>query len=439
MDFKSTYEKARLQKLTYGSRAPDGPFCFKDIGEFVVNQRLSDNPCEACSQRKQCQENFDSIKTRALTLEPECFGDLKLRIRFRGYRCGSCPIAQNCGDWIDALHRRDLPTERITWPACSTRGDTVTPTALSASPDLNARSVATRGPVPDLTPARAPASISRSSEPSPSSGGPLGEATASPSYAFPNCDVFNRTLVRARAEPESAVIVDKVDQLSWARRPDHTLSPYGLIRAQLCALSIVLNERHGYPPAFRDTRGLSAKPKGWERSDDERVLSNDLQVIDMHWAWCQSSLRPSGEWKRLGDREGFDFDLASDLAGKAWRAETKADRLGISESLHHYLAVIKNKRVTDSRRHLLAQRGVVENRLAELQMAGRLRMSPERAQLVPDAYVALRIANGSVPAALRSFTLITGKGIASKDMEKVKQWLVKEGLLTRPKRIPRGS
>jgi hypothetical protein len=424
--FRSTVEQRRLDKLAYGANARQHPNCFGVAGELALNQTGADGPCRTCEWRNGCEEAVEPLQGRLRELKLDCFGDYAVRGRLsqaRG-RCFACPVTQACGDWLWAFANRDLAPEPLharveCTIATSTPGSDVAPVAASrAQPPSPSRAVASAEAEPEAVP---PA--------------PPPEGIPAKLYAFPSCDVFHKTLSRARAELDAQLILKKLTTLSFARREDGAEYPYSSIRARFCALSIALNERRVFPPGFRATRRLKAAPKVAVRAPHESLLSNDLQVIDIHWLWCTSQLWPvKSEWKRAAKDERFDFDLASSLARESWRPVAKVEELGITPQCQRYLTVLHDKSAKEWIRHVLRGREAVGAKLEALSRARKLKLTSDRAKLAPDAYVALRLANGAVAGAMHEFPVVAGRPIKELDMRKLKKWLTDHGSLARPKR-----
>ncbi len=129
----------------------------------------------------------------------------------------------------------------------------------------------------------------------------------------------------------SAKVVEKLAEIVAAVQGAGRSCSYEEVRKQYVALHKLLNERGHIAPRFRPTlRG----PKGWgaARTPEHNLISNDHQVLDLHWLSTEGSVSDRElppRWRGLF-RDGIDHDLASRFAGTAGSAEKKADILALS-------------------------------------------------------------------------------------------------------------
>lgn len=109
------------------------------------------------------------------------------------------------------------------------------------------------------------------------------EAAEDGTYRFPD--------ITSRMEPHQAKtskeLLITIGQLSHERRDAAgNRCPYLEVRGELCAISILLNERGDYAPRMRSMRiPESRKNSRTTYPADEHALSNDRQVIDLHWLY----------------------------------------------------------------------------------------------------------------------------------------------------------
>lgn len=115
----------------------------------------------------------------------------------------------------------------------------------------------------------------------------------------------------------------------------------GKYRKAYVALNLVLNEHFvlkgdgeerakrlgAIAPAFRSRLPLERMPKGLERD-----LSNDSQVIDLHFFHCLGQRRCVGDENAIAALSGrqFDFDAAARFATVGGATATKLQKLGLS-------------------------------------------------------------------------------------------------------------
>ena len=111
-------------------------------------------------------------------------------------------------------------------------------------------------------------------------------------------------------------------------------TPYENVRRPYIAVHKALNNKGEVPPRFRPT-STASKKWGSERSRAHNLISNDHQVLDLHW------LSVEGGYDHLRDRNlprrwqglfraGLDYEVAARFAGTAGSAANKAAILGLS-------------------------------------------------------------------------------------------------------------
>ena len=163
----------------------------------------------------------------------------------------------------------------------------------------------------------------------------------------------------------NAEAVGKLDQIDTAQllcRLDKIIrnveldikSRYPAQRKSYCAIQLQLNKRFARKidgvscPAFRSRLKLTNRPKG-----AEQILSNDTQIIDMHFMYCKRR-RTVGEGYARNAFSGdeFDFDDALRFARTVGKTELKLEVLGIANNrlMQFQLVTYNNKEVYDAGR-----------------------------------------------------------------------------------------
>src|SRR3954464_879948 len=117
-------------------------------------------------------------------------------------------------------------------------------------------------------------------------------------------------------------------------------------RFAVCAISLELTLRGGCCPGFRPMRKVLG-PK--QLSDDEKRLSNDRQVLDLHWLWRNRRVK-GGIYHESLHAEQFSFDWAADFVSRRGSAAQKAKALALAETDQLLLAVIQTRAVAERRR-----------------------------------------------------------------------------------------
>jgi len=160
-------------------------------------------------------------------------------------------------------------------------------------------------------------------------------------YAFPVAEATSPAMqVRLAAATHNELLagLERVSALA------KTYS--GQARTLFCALNLELNRRRNLAPRFREMRRpdqASSLPA------DQQDLSNDRQVIDLHWLHCReiNCQNAKGEYKRLLVANDFDFDTAGSLAKEECTADVKARWLRLPENVAWELASIQTKNMRD--------------------------------------------------------------------------------------------
>ena len=159
-------------------------------------------------------------------------------------------------------------------------------------------------------------------------------------YSFPE-EVSGSTYAGLADAQLIARLEDLLD-----RHYDDKLRSYSAIRGEFCALSIEMNIRMLMAPRLRPQPKFPWKASDRKASDE--LVSNDRQVIDLHWLKCRgfenSKLR--APYKKLFSDALFDFDLASDFVTKTGRVSVKAEEiLELTRQEQLELAVIQSDSV----------------------------------------------------------------------------------------------
>ena len=146
-------------------------------------------------------------------------------------------------------------------------------------------------------------------------------------YRFPEIDLPPDRV--KTVNPEKAIA--KLDEIVAAVQGARRTCSYDDVRKRYIALHMVLNERNHIAPRFRPTLRGS---KGWgaARKPNDNLISNDHQVLDLHWLSFEGAVSDQdmpARWRGMF-RDGLDYELASLFAGTAGSAENKAMILALS-------------------------------------------------------------------------------------------------------------
>ncbi|WP_227815034.1 hypothetical protein [Nitrogeniibacter aestuarii] len=120
--------------------------------------------------------------------------------------------------------------------------------------------------------------------------------------------------------------------------------PYDEVRPRVIAISMLLNERNARPPRFRPYRPMPRVAKGSSWGATASLVSNDRQVLDLHWLACTChNICPSGKWQEMFAETGLNYDLASEFVATVGSTATKIKVLGLHEGEMRQLAVLQTE------------------------------------------------------------------------------------------------
>jgi hypothetical protein len=219
------------------------------------------------------------------------------------------------------------------------------------------------------------------------------------SYRFPDMSQLAAWLETHRDKTSKELLIT-IGQLSHERRDAAgNRSSYFEARDELCAISILLNERGDYAPRARGMRVPVAPRKSTTKNPvAEHALSNDRQVIDLHWLYCRQLpvIDSPGYEGMLNSGLPFDWHRASNFVNRVGTMEKKANLLGLTEYAQLQLAAIQSKSVSD--RWVTIREGLRKQQEVILTSASApsSRLSAEVIRRLPNIYRALRVARGSL-------------------------------------------
>jgi len=174
----------------------------------------------------------------------------------------------------------------------------------------------------------------------------------SKNYSFPVSQAQSARAVKGLGQRTVDELLQMLERLSSELDSAGNTRLYkGTARTLFCAVSLELNERDGVAPQFRPVRRLGQN-KG--HSNEESALSNDRQVIDLHWLY-RTGKRNSIDHNQFADlftQDQFDFELAAELSAKAWTADHKsANVLNLGDYEMLQLSWFRTKTVNDQWRN----------------------------------------------------------------------------------------
>jgi hypothetical protein len=254
----------------------------------------------------------------------------------------------------------------------------------------------------------------------------ISAGTSSAPYRFPLPEPYY-ALARERAVKQSDDGLLRFIRKASELEEGGSLLQYVRVRPVFCALSVELNARKLYPPRIRHARRIKPRAPGAKFTDDEKLISLDKQVIDLHWLHSTGQGRPEERWADLLSAERFDFDRAAAFVVKVGSAENKANALRLHRAVELELAVIQSKGARDMWREI---QKVTTNVIKAVEEASRAARPPTAILgILPDAYLALRIAESSPLVAVRVLQRFAGITVTEDKIRRCRDWLRERRLL----------
>lgn len=261
-------------------------------------------------------------------------------------------------------------------------------------------------------------------------------------YRFPASEHFESLLRQAKLLSDDKLI-KSLDALKNSASHKTGFKPrYVDIRDAVCAISRELNSRQYVAPRFREMRRPPPSPPSAKLiEEDMSNLSNDRQVIDLHWLFCQG-IKPNTDntrYNKLFNVTEFDFQLASELAATTGSVYTiKTTILNLTDFDMWQLSTIQSKammgRYSEIKKGRKDSSGKVIRR-GETEIRKMLRNAAvNQPQLTPeviDDFVDLWICQkmvGDSPAVIgKMFALATGKkrdrSTISRKLKNLNEWI----------------
>ena len=203
---------------------------------------------------------------------------------------------------------------------------------------------------------------------------------------------------------------------------------YSEIRNEICAINMALNERQEIAPQYRS---MCKPPRLSDKkySSSDSTMSNDRQIIDIHWLWSSaekhSHIEPP-EYKGILSNTEFDYQLAEKFVTHVGVTDLKAKLLGLTELEELTLFSLQRKTTRDrmSTINKAYPDGVIKIRSAAL--SPRSKISAHKLEETYIVYKALKIARGSPSQAADIYRLMTNNEITQKQVSKIKAWLIQK-------------
>ncbi len=259
------------------------------------------------------------------------------------------------------------------------------------------------------------------------------EKPVSRDYVFPPDIELQAKKLITLVSGDSNKLLEPITRLSYDKSVK-TGERFGFleVRNKLLILGIALNLIGVIAPRFRPMRTPPKIKPGTDYSTENILLSNDRQVIDLHWIHCKR-MRVSiikGYQKLFDPYTPFDWIRASEFVSKAGAFKRKADLLSLSEIDEIQLAAICTQ--STKTRYKTIQGLVDKNtiKIRDLTSDPKCKMAEDIKWHLPLIYEALLIGRGSPSKAVLAYKFKTGIDIPSKNISRYAQTLKEAGILS---------
>lgn len=394
--------------------------CFEDFAVRYLNMRGGENSCTSCGEAERCLyllRFYADYLTKSPTV---CFGE------YESYKhkeeCEVCSHNLLCSFVVDEQLYRLGPSSASRYPETA---ETKLPPLEDGLPKPVAHEpISVFSPKPEADPG-----AKSETTPSPITDEKVGiAATATTSahldlatcheYLFPGDDPKVLATMRNLADKNSAALLGMLEKLSHGLdKLAGDRKPYSEIRHFVCAISLLLNERQHCPPRFRLLRKLPQTRPGRTLSDDEKMLSNDRQVIDLHWLWRTNQGNPKKNWRDVLKTERFNFTLASKFVAKVGSHKNKISELNLLDVEMLQLAALQGDSIRKRWKDIELGADKANPALRAWKDSPRSRNEDTLDELV-DQYKVLKIAHPDFAMAARLYDWVRQKKMTVKTLSR---------------------
>jgi len=236
-------------------------------------------------------------------------------------------------------------------------------------------------------------------------------------YEFPINDEMLAKAEKISVQP-STTLLKLLREISFDRMDaDGSRCSYSEVRSKVCLLNALLNIKGEIAPAYRDMRGAPMRSKV-AYSHDNHLISNDRQVLDLHWVHCRgwnTEMIP-GHQQMQDKSQPFKWSLASKFVNVAGSTTRKADFLRLTELEEMQLCSMVSQK-TRTRRKTIQRKWEHHIRDVKTSIAAPgSKYSDEMKDSMPEIYRAILIGRGNGSSACEAYAFMTGKSIPRKTM-----------------------
>jgi hypothetical protein len=249
---------------------------------------------------------------------------------------------------------------------------------------------------------------------------------------FPASELDEVSLSDADLLQEHDDLVDRGRVIASATARHTEYSKFDF-RKQYCRTAIALNNRQLLAPAARPKISISYKPAAL--SDAEKLISNDRQVIDLHWLWClgyQPERCNGPTYRCIFDPAEFNVERAWAFVSQVGAVKLKVEKLDLAINEQLLLASLRGSEARSEDKAIDV--GVQKFRKAISGLNGPTGIDAKRWAMVRKADLIAR-QDGSEPTAavvIKVYRWLTADGVTSdaalrKTVTKVQKFAAKLG------------
>lgn len=243
-------------------------------------------------------------------------------------------------------------------------------------------------------------------------------------YVFANTDLPDKTI----EETSNDELIADLVQIRSKVQGVMGSTDYEDLRAMYIATNKALNVKGTIAPRFRPSLSAGSRA-GTARDRDVNLISNDHQVIDLHWLSQNCGFDQarekwiSGRWHGLFGSD-LDYKIAEVFAGKGGSSKLKATEiLRLSEEEQFQLRSIQTEATRSWWRHHLANQEQVRAAVLSGQIKNAKLRGCENSW--PNAWLAIECANRAGLSAVLWYEMITGDVLSASTISNIKKRIPK--------------
>ncbi len=230
-------------------------------------------------------------------------------------------------------------------------------------------------------------------------------------------------ILEALSSPD---LSERLRACCYSRKDDRLAISYLTIRDEVGAINLLLNKRKHFAPYFRPM--LKPPRLGKAYTEEDKLLSNDRQVIDLHWLWEYAkgtSINGPTGYKGLCSAENFDWALASKFVEKIGKTKLKAVLLGLSEFEQLTLFSIQDTQTRDRWNTIKKAQKEALKKFRSAALSAKSKITKETLDTLLNIYLSLRLSRGSPSKASEIYYLMTATEINERVVARRKEWFNK--------------